>query len=296
MGEIRVKSWFEKSFSAVIPLFTTEADTDLKITVGSKSDYELLQTTRPTFADSLLLTLADDPARPGNKAVIVTSSEPVPAASFNLVVRVSSGADSVLENYFLAMDLKKNLSIDLPSTPRPPTETPIPPPKRAGESSKSAQNTGDKKPVREPAKPPAAPKQEKAQSKPPAPPVGVTGGTSKPSAAIGVVKIDPNPEKNKFVVRPGTTIFQIARALNPAKADVKKVVAAIYLENREKFVNGNINNFKAGAVITYNKVNQIAAALTPRDVTDVLSGSGRIPELPKPEDKPASPPQGSEKK
>ncbi len=295
LGEIRIKSRFEKGFSAVIPLLTTDADTNIKITVGSNSDYELLQTTRPTFVGSLLLTLADDPDRPGNKAVIVTSPEPIPAISFNLVVRVSSGVDSVLENYFLAMDSKKNLSIDIPKPPPPPTETPIPPPKQAKKSSKSNQNAEDKKRGRKPEKPPASPKQKNAPSKPLVPPVGVSSGTSKPSAATGVVKIDPDPEKNKFVVRPGMTIFQIARTLNPAKADVKKVVAAIYLENKDKFVDGNINNFKAGVVITYNRVNQIAAALTPRDVTDVLSGIGRIPELPKLEEAPAAPPADSKK-
>ncbi|MBI3581602.1 MAG: hypothetical protein HY098_05935 [Nitrospinae bacterium] len=281
LGEIRVKSRPEKGFSAVIPLFTTDADTSLKIAVGSQSDYELLQIPRPVFADSFLLAIADDPDRPGNKAVFVTTSEPVSAASFNLVVRASSGADSVLENYVLAGDFKKNPSIDVPTQPPPPTETPIPPPKKAGESAKPEQNAADKKPGREPAKQPAPPRQQNALPKPPESPDGVPSGTSKPYAGTGVVKIDPNPAKNRFAVRPGTTIFQIARTLNPAKADLKKVAVAIYLENRGKFVNGNINKLKAGAVVTYNKVNQIAAELTPRDVADVLSGSGRIPELPK---------------
>jgi len=288
LGEIRVKSQFDKGFVALIPLFLTEADTNIMIAVGSKTDYDLIQVARPLFADLFKFEVGDDPDRPGGKAITVTSPDPINATSFNLVVRVSTGSDSMMENYFLAMDFKKSLSIDLPPTQ---AEGTVPPEQSAPVKTAKA----EKKAVKQKSAPaPKAsapkPKEEKPRAE--------TGSVKtapqwdeKTSPAYAIVNIDADQGKNMVVVRSGVTLFRIARSLNPSKNNIRKIVAAIYLENREKFVNGKIDDFNVGSVLSYNKVNEIAATLSAKDVTEILLSKGKALEKPEKTEKPLPTPQ-----
>lgn len=114
LGGIKVKSAFTKKFVAVIPVSLQGDDGELNVEIGQATDYQLMQLARPEFIDWLLLTVEPDPAKPGGRLIVVTSPKPIYKPSFNLVIRASAGGGTVLENYFLAVDFRKSLVLDLP--------------------------------------------------------------------------------------------------------------------------------------------------------------------------------------
>ncbi|VAX23872.1 hypothetical protein MNBD_NITROSPINAE04-196 [hydrothermal vent metagenome] len=115
LGAIRVTGAFNKQFKAEIPV-RTDGRKGLAVWLGSERDYKKLGVKRPSFLGSLTVQVADHPTLPKQKIVYVTSSEPIYQPSFNLVIKASMGGGMILENYFLAVDFQKNLSLELPSS------------------------------------------------------------------------------------------------------------------------------------------------------------------------------------
>lgn len=114
LGDIDVKSSFNKKFTAVIPVSLGEGEGDLKVEVGRKSDYELMQIPRPDLVDKLELAIAPNPKKLSDRIIIISSPVPIHKPSFNLIIRASSGGGTVLENYLLAVDFRKSLTLELP--------------------------------------------------------------------------------------------------------------------------------------------------------------------------------------
>lgn len=114
LGDIDVKSAFHKKFTAVIPVLLGEEEKEVKVEVGRKSDYELMQLPRPDLIDKLELVIAPNPKKPSERIIIVSSPVPIQKPSFNLIIRASAGGGTVLENYLLAVDFRKSLTLELP--------------------------------------------------------------------------------------------------------------------------------------------------------------------------------------
>ncbi len=114
LGDIEVKSAFNKRFTAVIPVLLGKDEKDVKVEVGRKSDYELMQLPRPGLIDKLELAIAPNPKKPSERIIIISSPVPIHKPSFNLIIRASAGGGTVLENYFLAVDFRKSLTLELP--------------------------------------------------------------------------------------------------------------------------------------------------------------------------------------
>lgn len=131
------------------------------------------------------------------------------------------------------------------------------------------------------------PKAEETSPKPkavkkkaePKPAVAETGKAEQAPGETVLVKTSPDKEKNKVVIRSGDTIFSIARSLDPSQKHVSKIVAALYLENRDKFESGKIGVFTVGTVLSYDRVNEIAATLSAHDVSDIIASKGRAEKI-----------------
>ena len=122
LGEIKITSPHNTGLEAAIPLYSAGKDAQPNVQVGTKADYKLMQAARPPFIDTLTFKVDDNPSRPGEKTITVTSANPISAPSFNLVIRVTAGSDSVLENYFLAADFRKKPVGEPPVPAQAPVE------------------------------------------------------------------------------------------------------------------------------------------------------------------------------
>ena len=114
MGEIRVLSAYNLPFRAEIPALT-DGRRDLDVSLGDDFDYERVGVERPAFLKDFKVTVADHPTMAGQMLITITSADPVSLPSFNLVVKARLGGGIILENYFLVLDLKRNVGLELPA-------------------------------------------------------------------------------------------------------------------------------------------------------------------------------------
>jgi cell division septation protein DedD len=128
LGEIKIISQKGEQFAAVIPIMADEKEAKYFVRAGNLSDYYLVQTQRPKFIETFKFRIGDDPARPKEKAVFITISKPIPQETFNLVIRVTSGTDSVLENYQISKNTGENAKPEKSSPATAAVVAPPPPP------------------------------------------------------------------------------------------------------------------------------------------------------------------------
>ena len=310
LGDIEVKSSFNKRFTAIIPVQLGEEENDLKVEVGRKSDYELMQLPRLDLVDKLELVIAPNPKKPSERIIIVSSPVPIHKPSFNLIIRASAGGGTVLENYLLAVDFRKSLSLELPKKEKVKEEVaglpdleqeeikptvPKPEPKiaefkpsvdkqeRLPASSERLQTPIPKPteptPVIEDAPQPVV--VEKIEEPVTAEPIvekkieEVPPQTSEPEKDEvprgAFIKVNKDPSRNWHKVQKRESLYLIAKKLGVNQKDMAKVAVAIYLENKSAFIGGNIHMLRADAKLSYDKVNEIASKLTRFDSSSLVA-------------------------
>ncbi len=114
LGQIRVKAMPHRMFKAEIPLLTGPGEESISASVGTRMDYDMLQLQRRDFVDSLKITVTNDPLNSGGKMLEILATEPVKQSAFNLLIRAEAGGGAILENFFLVLDFRKSLSLELP--------------------------------------------------------------------------------------------------------------------------------------------------------------------------------------
>ena len=303
LGDIEVKSSFNKKFTAIIPIFLGEDEGELKLEVGRPRDYELMQLPRPGLIDKLELAIAPNPENPAEKMIIITSPEPIQKPSFNLIIRLSAGGGTILENYFLAVDFRKSLTLELPKEAKvkkevkgrpdvkaqemeaPPPEEPTFTPSVTKENRVARKLDELKTRMAESKSAVVAAKTQKAA--PPKPPALVKETILEAPAPDTVtevsavelrefITVSSNPAENRHDVRRRESLYLIAKKLGAAEKDLPRVVVALYLANRSAFIGGNIHLLKVGAKLNYDKVNEIASKLTRFDSSAFIERHDRL--------------------
>ena len=112
IGAIEVKSSFNESFQAEIPVYA-DGQSGLEISIGSKDDYAKLGIERTDIVDSLSLNV--EPFDKDKIIIKLSSAKPINQPSFNLIIKATQNGGTILENYFLAVDFKKILSLNAPA-------------------------------------------------------------------------------------------------------------------------------------------------------------------------------------
>ncbi|MDH5755603.1 MAG: SPOR domain-containing protein [Nitrospinota bacterium] len=125
LGKIRVTGAYEESFKAEIPV-RTDGKAGLFAHIGQEEDYERIDADRPEFLDHFKISVEDHPLHVGQKIIYISCDEPIYQPSFNLLIIARLGGGMIMENYFLALDLQKNVSLSLP-TPRKSKQAPMTP-------------------------------------------------------------------------------------------------------------------------------------------------------------------------
>ncbi|MBF0634717.1 MAG: SPOR domain-containing protein, partial [Nitrospinae bacterium] len=104
-----------RQFKAEIPV-EAGGQEGLVVMLGSEADYRKLGIKRPDFLDSLQAQVANHPTSPGDKIIYITSPDPIYQPSFNLVVKAYMNGGHIVENYFMALDFQKNLTMEVASS------------------------------------------------------------------------------------------------------------------------------------------------------------------------------------
>jgi cell division septation protein DedD len=112
---VRVTGALNRQFKAEIPV-EAGGQEGLVVMLGSEADYRKLGLKRPDFLDSLQAQVANHPTSPGNKIIYITSHDPIYQPSFNLVVKAYMNGGHIVENYFMALDFQKNLTMEIASS------------------------------------------------------------------------------------------------------------------------------------------------------------------------------------
>lgn len=144
LGRIRVTGDYDKAFRAEIPV-RVDGRAGLSVTLGGDEDYKRIGVKRPGFIDNLRVEVAGHPLLEGQKIIYVTSPDPIYRPSFNLVVKARLGGGMILENYFLALDFQKNLTLELPQSEEEREAM-----KKIAEELKSLKPGAEKRPAPEP--------------------------------------------------------------------------------------------------------------------------------------------------
>ena len=115
LGKVRVTGALNRQFKAEIPV-EAGGQEGLVVMLGSEADYRKLGLKRPDFLDSLQAQVANHPTSPGDKIIYITSPDPIYQPSFNLVVKAYMNGGHIVENYFMALDFQKNMSMEIASS------------------------------------------------------------------------------------------------------------------------------------------------------------------------------------
>ncbi|HBA26361.1 MAG TPA: hypothetical protein DCY98_03055, partial [Nitrospinae bacterium] len=86
IGAIEVKSSFNESFQAEIPVYA-DGQSGLEISIGSKNDYAKLGIERTDIVDSLSLNV--EPFDKDKIIIKLSSAKPINQPSFNLIIKAT---------------------------------------------------------------------------------------------------------------------------------------------------------------------------------------------------------------
>ncbi|HKJ88286.1 MAG TPA: FimV/HubP family polar landmark protein, partial [Gammaproteobacteria bacterium] len=220
LGSLKVQSKLGNPLHAEAPIHISggESGSDLKASLASKADYEMVGKSPSPLVRQLKvrMTGGDSPH------IVLTSSSPLQEPLFEVMVRVGDGDNQVLKMYTVALD--------------PPR---VAPPSSSG-SSRSAQ--ADHAGSREG----QAHKASAGSSTTHAPPrIGPAVARPKVAVTKGWSKRD-----RYGPVREGDTLATIVqRVRQDSSVPMESAVVAVWKANPSAFIGGNMNLLRRGAVL-----------------------------------------------
>ena len=238
IGAIEVKSSLNEGFSAEIPLYV-DGQSGLDVSIGNEDDYAKLGIERVKIVDSLSLAL--EPVDKERVIIKLSSSKPINQPSFNLIIKAVQNGGTILENYFLAIDFQKSLSLNLPSAEE-----------NINTDTQKKEDAGQDEIVTE----------EIVQK----PATEVSGEVKLEGQTSAVI---PSPAMKTFTVKNGNSLYRIAKKLGAvAKESVRQaqdaidqIVVAIWQKNKDKFINNNMNKLKKNTILDIENIKDSASAI-----------------------------------
>jgi len=171
----------------------------------------------------------------------LSSSKPINQPSFNLIIKAVQNGGTILENYFLAIDFQKSLSLNLPSAEE-----------NINTDTQKKEDAGQDEIVTE----------EIVQK----PATEVSGEVKLEGQTSAVI---PSPAMKTFTVKNGNSLYRIAKKLGAvAKESVRQaqdaidqIVVAIWQKNKDKFINNNMNKLKKNTILDIENIKDSASAI-----------------------------------
>jgi hypothetical protein len=271
IGELHVKSKFGEKFDAS---FEIELDFDgpVEVGLGDIDDYTKLGLEKQDIIDGLILDSAQ-PASVLKKTIQIHSNKPLFFPSYNLVVWATHNGGTLLKNYLVTVDFQQSLALNVRGKKKniSPKELPKYEPgpavsrKTAPLSNKKEQFVKDQSVVKK--------QQEKnlVSQRPEAPDGQLRNEERLPLKSIIP---GPNPDlsameveksggvqsllaaKGIYILQKGEGLLSVARKLKTDKYHPAQIAAAIWIDNIDKFIFGNIHGIRAGAELDLNNLEE----------------------------------------
>ena len=237
LGTIEVKSSFNENFMAEIPVHV-EGESGLQVSIGSEDDYIKLGIQRDKIVDALSLHI--DPVDKDKTIIKLSSSQPINHPSFNLIIKATLDSGTILENYFLAIDFQKTLSLNVPSG-----DTISP---QAVEKNKPDITSLNKN---------QTPEEGIIQKQG----AGVTE-----ESKTG----DETSDSKVIIVKSGDTLYRIAKKMVADKKEpillanntIDQLVVALWQKNKDKFIHGNMNEIDKNTILSIENIKEIVSPIT----------------------------------
>jgi len=271
LESIEVKSKYGEPFHAEIELIADSAQ-GISVVIGQAEDYKRMQLARPRVVDQLYAKRSF--LTRGNKTFIqVVSDSSLFYPSFNLVVGAKKGGGIIFENYLITVDFQKSVSYkgvkssgDLAAVPSSSSMVPGSDKgllqKRTGSLDSGKAEFGTSSPGRSSAivarKPVPLEKEEL-----PSPPV--TKVSPKPEPIT-----EPSESKKYGPLTSGASLKKIADALNFDPSESDRVAVALWRDNKDKFINGNIHGLKSGVELEIGNLENRMQELDNREARQII--------------------------
>ena len=240
LGGMRTQSALNQPFYAEIDLFDVDgaALDAVKVRLASREEFDRAGTERPHFLTRLRFTPVIGPR--GEPMVQVTSREPVREPYLNFFVEVLWPEGRLVKEYTVLLDPPVTSAEQAPRIAQPrinapvrrPPPQPEPPPMRRSAPEPS----------------PAAPRPAVAEPPPVASTPAPVASAAAPARPVIPVQATATDFPLQYGPVPsGAGLWRIARNLAPPGATVAQTAMALYRNNGDAFVRGDINKLKVGA-------------------------------------------------
>ena len=263
LGGMRTQSALNQPFYAEIDLFDVKNDEldTVKVRLASRDDFEQAGAERPHFLTRLNFTPMIGPT--GQPIVQITSREPIREPYLDFLVEVLWPQGRLVKEYTVLMDPPVSGAQRAPRVAQAQVTAPVrrPPPQQP---SRRAER---------PDRPPAPPRSE------PRPEPGTTARSAPAPVAAKPPSVARQVEGSFPLhygpVTSGSGLWTIARRMAPPDATVAQTAMALYRNNQNAFVGGNINLLKVGAdliIPTAEELFALDADSAERQFQDALAG------------------------
>lgn len=222
LGKLEVESRLGKPLHAEAPVHLSgqESASSLEVALASAEDYQVVGKTPSPVVGQLEVRLVDGES----PRIVLLSSEPLDTPLFDVMVRIGDGDNQVLKMFTVALD---------PARAAPP------------EAKDSAPQSAAEEPSREPeteSRPGQSPEAEEASAS-----QGGEPGVERPDVEVteGWTKRD-----RYGPVRSGDTLATIVqRVRQDGSVPLEAALVAVWKDNPEAFVDGNMNLLRRGALL-----------------------------------------------
>jgi hypothetical protein len=292
IGELHVKSKFGDKFDAS---FKIELDFDgpVEVGLGDSDDYAKLGLEKQDVIDGLILD-SPQPASVLKRTLQIHSNNPLFFPSLNLVVWATHNGGTLLENFLVTVDFQQSLALNVRGKKKNTSPKELPKyepgpavsPKTVPLPNKREQVVKDESVVK---------KQQEANlvnRRPEAPDGQLLNEERLPLKSIAPIPIKtevthrrrlsgvmwanprPNPDlaameikksggaqslstaKGIYILQKGESLLSVARKLKEGKYHPAQIAAAIWMNNINKFIFGNIHGIRAGAELDLNNLEE----------------------------------------
>jgi cell division septation protein DedD len=304
-NEIHVKSNFGERFNAEVELKTDSYD-GIQITIGSEQEYK---DKGLEWGDVLLDLYIKGPLlkRGDQRFIQVISDNPLFHPSFNLLIKAERANGPVFENYLISVDFTDSVSLK-GSRSRGTTAGIIGEPKELKNNSKPDSNGSGKnlsnsgtlghddgrasvvarvptpfetRKINPPPAMKAFPKHllknnggiNKAPPTKPRPPRRSQKKfvpfeemlSESPGLPSG-----PFDSKTYGPLKSGEDLEKISQSLNYGASEASRVAVALWMDNSDKFINGNIHGLKAGTTLEIGNLEQRMSSLSIKQADQII--------------------------
>ena len=239
LGDMRTQSALNQPFYAEIDLFDVKGDEldAVKVRLAGREDFDKSGAERPHYLTRLQFVPVLGPG--GRPVVEVTSREPMREPYLDFLVEVLWPKGRLVKEFTVLLDPPVSGSHRAPTQTQPRAVAPVrrapprPAPRRAPEP---------------PASPPRS--EPRSEPRPPVPAPATPVATTAPEPVVPAQAAATSFPLHYGPVASGAGLARVARKMAPPGATLPQTAMAIYRNNQDAFVRGNINLLKVGAELS----------------------------------------------